>query len=168
MKQQELVDAIGELPEEMIAPVAELRKKKPIRWIPWVALAACLCLALLPLAWQGVSMDSLYSKAENEERYPAESPESAGDRYGGLTDNDGSQQMFRAEVLEIYDTYMLVRPLEGEAELKSGSKIEISFAKVQHLPILAVGDKVEITYSGRLQEVYPVRAEEVVAIRIIQ
>ena len=46
MNRETLMDAIGCLPEDMLAEVAAKRVRRPVRWIPWSVAAACLCLLL--------------------------------------------------------------------------------------------------------------------------
>ena len=47
MNEQHIHDAIGEISEELIDPVARLRMKKRYPVAKWVAAAACVCLVLL-------------------------------------------------------------------------------------------------------------------------
>lgn len=50
MNAEKLLDAMQYLPDEMLEQTDKLRRRKPIRWQPWVAAAACLCL-LISVAW---------------------------------------------------------------------------------------------------------------------
>ena len=49
MNRETLMDAIGQLPEELLASTAQLRGKKRSFPVAWVSLAACLCLVLFGL-----------------------------------------------------------------------------------------------------------------------
>lgn len=171
MTNADIMDAIGELPEEMIAPVAALRQRKPIHWGRWVALAACICLMLLPLSWQGWQAGNKAAAKVDKATNAAMSQESAQEnesaQYGSIMDGTG-QAIFRAEVLEVDDTRILVKPLEGEDELRSSDKIYASFLNLKEVPKIAVGDIVEITYSGMIQETYPAGAADVTDIRVIE
>lgn len=171
MTNADMMDAIGELPEEMIAPVAALRQKKPIHWGRWAALAACICLVLLPLSWQGWQTENKAAgeadKAPNAAMSQESAQESGSAQYGSIMDATG-QASFRAEVLEVDDNCILVRPLDGEAELRSSDKIYASFLGVKTVPEIKVGDLVEITYSGLLQETYPATAYDVTDIRVME
>lgn len=166
MKQTHIVDAVGELPEELIAPVARLRTKKRHTWVAWAALAACLCVALhFGLSRSGWRLDmKSESLAEAPQESPADTRPAPENAYGGLLD----AEIFRATVLEIHEGYILVKPLEGEWELTSADKIEVSLEQVQPRPTLAVGDIVEIHYSGQIQETYPARAAGVTAVNVVE
>lgn len=159
MKPEELHEAIGELPEELLAPVDALRKKKTVHWARWAALAAACLLILavpfgLPQFTGGETAtakgDLAYSQQEVAPEYSA------------------PQQSFRAEVLELHPGTILVKPLEGEGVLRSADRIYASFSKVEDLPRIEVGDIVEITYNGMLQETYPATAVGVTGIRVVK
>ena len=164
MSGMRIMDAMGELPEDLLTPVAELRKKKKIHWTRWaVVAAACLCLLLIPWGWN----QSRDMKAESMQESPKEELTYGSGDHSNLT-ADSIVYSFRGEVLEVYETPILVRPLEGEDELRSGDKIEVSLYQVQNVPEITVGDTVEIFYGGQLQEVYPPRATDVTQIRIVK
>lgn len=169
MSSEALLDAIGELPEDLLAPVEALRKKKSITWVPWASLAAaCLLILVLPFAlpqFRGVTAES----AKGDFAYSNQ--EAAPENAGMLEDTAGvseTQETFRAEVLEVHEGTILVRPLEGEPELRSADKIYASFRYVQEVPAIKVGDIVEIIYNGMLQETYPATAVGVTTIRVVQ
>ena len=171
MSREELIDAIGELPEDLLAPVAALRQKKSVHWGRWVALAACICLVLLPLSWQGWQAGSKAAgeadRVPNEEMSLESVQGNGAPQYGIITDSTG-RPSFRAEVLEVDGNCILVRPLEGEAELNSADKIYVSFGKLQDVPRIEVGDTVEIFYDGTLMESYPAQTSGVTGIRVIE
>lgn len=77
----------------------------------------------------------------------------------------GSQ--FQAKLLEIYDGYFIVEPVEGSWELRSASKIEVPMKNMEPSPEPQVGDILEIVYDGQLQETYPARITAVYGIRVI-
>ena len=43
---EKLLDSLGSLPDDLIRETEALRRKKPVRWGKWAALAACLCLCI--------------------------------------------------------------------------------------------------------------------------
>ena len=172
MSAEQLQDAIGELPEDLLGQVEALRKKKTFHWARWMALAAaCLLLLIVPFAMhqrnggrsEAARGDAVYN---NQEMYPALQEAETEKIYGGLLTS--AQESFRAEVLKVEAGWLLVKPLDGEQELLSADKIEVSFQKVESIPEIAVGDTVEIFYSGMLQETYPARAVDVTDIRVIK
>lgn len=73
---------------------------------------------------------------------------------------------FGAKVLEVNDNYLLVEPLADSNERKSADKIEISLADKTSWPIPAIGDTVNVFYSGGLQETYPARITKVCRVEI--
>ena len=76
--------------------------------------------------------------------------------------------VFQAVILEIFDNYYLVEPVEGSPELRSSDRIEV---KIEHLdPSLEseVGDIVEIVHSGEIMESDPARLQDVYSIRVVK
>ena len=61
---------------------------------------------------------------------------------------------FTAQVIEYTDNWVLVEPLEGEAERSSADKISFGTQNLDSLDI-QVGTKVVITYGGEIMESYP-------------
>lgn len=74
--------------------------------------------------------------------------------------------IFQAKILEIFDSYYLVEPVEGSPELRSSDRIEV---KMEHLdPSLEpeVGEIIEIIHSGEIMESDPARLQDVYSIRV--
>ena len=159
MKEQRIHDAIGELPEDLLAPVEKLRQKKRYPVMKWVAIAACLCLLL------GTGMmDATKAESLNEEA-KADAPQENffADMEDGIT-----VSVFCGKVLEVHEKCVLVEPLEGEDELRSSDKIEVSFWNLKQVPEIAVGDILEIVYDGMIQETYPARITGTFSIGILE
>ncbi len=89
----------------------------------------------------------------------------------------GSKNTFQAVVLGVSaeDESCMVEPVEGSQELNSADRIEIDLHN--DLPATVaydisheaqVGDIVEITYEGGIQETYPAKLEDVCDIKIIE
>lgn len=170
MRPEQLHDVIGELPEELLTPVEALRKKKQIHWARWASLAAaCLLILAVPFAMpqlrsvstESAKGDMVYSNQEA-------APENGSLIYGDAAGEPTTGETFRAEVLEVGAGWILVKPLEGEWELKSADKITVALKGIQTVQEIAVGDIVEITYSGILQESYPAGAVGVTRIRTVE
>ena len=169
MNERHIHDAIGEISEELIDPVAKLRQKKRYPAVKWAAVAACLCLLLsLPLGWNlrnGI-------KAENA----VGAPEMNGEQlYGGLEDKvDGSSgtavapSVFQAKVLEVDDGCVLVEPLEGEDELRCSDRIYVFFGDLKNIPEIKVGDILQIQYDGTIRESYPAQIGPAYVIEVIE
>lgn len=168
MNGENIMDAIGELPEDLLAPVAELRKKRNVHWIRWASLsAACLLLVLIPLYWLGGSGETADLLRNPDKEIPMEEMEYGG-QFNGQSQETAQCCSFRATVLEVDDQCVLVRPLEGEQELLSADKIYISFQKLENAPKMEVGAKVEIFYDGMIMESYPAQITGVTDIRVIE
>lgn len=169
MNAHHIHDAIGEISEELIDPVAKLRQKKRYPVIKWVAAAACLCLLLsLPL---GVSMRN-GMKADGAVGAPEMNMEHL---YGGLLDEEKvssdmvvEESIFRAKVLEVHEAMILVEPLEGEEERRSSDKIYVSLQELEKTPEIQVGDILEIRYDGRIQETYPAQINDTYTIEVVE
>lgn len=73
---------------------------------------------------------------------------------------------FCAKVLEVTDNYLLVEPFADSNESKSADKIEVPLVGKTSWPIPAVGDTVNIFYSGGIQGTYPARIAKVHRVEI--
>ena len=162
MKREELMDAIGQLPEDMIEEVARKRNKKKIYWAPLAAVAACLCVMLtIPMLPAAAEKNAV---AES----PMEmAPESA--VMDSMTSNKGNaygsaQADFQATVVEVHDNYLLVEPAKDTWEHTSADRIEVMIPADADSQTFQKGDLVRITYGGVLLESYPARAQGVTEI----
>ena len=77
-----------------------------------------------------------------------------------------SSHEFRAKILEIHDSYFLVEPVAGSAELNSSDLIEIPLKLMDVSPEPQVGDILEIEYDGMIQELYPAKIPNVYQITL--
>ena len=75
---------------------------------------------------------------------------------------------FEATVLEVHDSYYLVKPVDGSHELKSADKIEVSMKNLDPSLEPEVGDIIEITYDGMIMELYPAILHEVYSIKVVK
>lgn len=73
---------------------------------------------------------------------------------------------FGAKVLSVNDDCLLVEPLTGSNERKSADRMEVPLAEKTSWPIPAVGDTVNIFYSGGILETYPARITKVHRVEI--
>lgn len=70
---------------------------------------------------------------------------------------------FIGEIIESYDSYIIVKPEQGSKELKSSDKIQIGINR----PIngtndfYVVGNKIKITYNGEIMESYPAQIKAI-------
>ena len=79
-----------------------------------------------------------------------------------------THQVFQAEILEIYDGYYLVKPVEGSWELSSTDRIEVPIRNAHPSPEPEVGDVIEIEYSGEILKTYPAQIADVYGIKVIK
>lgn len=159
MSEHQLHDAIGEISEELIDPVARLRQKKRYPVAKWAAIAACLCLLLsLPFTW------NTFSTAKAESMNTGLAPQSnILNRFDGMLDKTEDEAkesivestVFRATVLEVDEGCVLVEPLEGEHERLCSDKIYVFFGTLVQTPEIRVGDVLQIQYDGTIRESYP-------------
>lgn len=70
-------------------------------------------------------------------------------------------------VLEITNGTMVVEPLEGEDELGSSDKFVVSMEHMNASPKPEVGDIIEVTYNGDIEESYPARLGVVTYISVV-
>lgn len=77
---EKLLDSLGNLPDDLILETQAIRSRKPIHWVKWTALAACLCLCVslglsLPGAKSadnaaGTPMEEIGSAIQDAEQSP--------------------------------------------------------------------------------------------------
>lgn len=172
MNEHQLHDAIGDISEELIDPVAKLRQKKRYPVAKWVAAAACLCLLLsIPLTWNsfnGSKLASLNTESKAEIDIST--------RFNGMLDSAENSPaetvegatVFRAKVLEVYEGSVLVEPLEGEQELLCSDRIYVSFSAWTRTPELRAGDILRIRYDGMIRESYPAQIIGTYTIEVLE
>lgn len=66
-----------------------------------------------------------------------------------------TQEYFKARVLEVEDTYVLVEPLEGENIRKSSDRITFGKEKLKDSKDIEVGSIIGVSYSGDVRETFP-------------
>lgn len=76
--------------------------------------------------------------------------------------------VFKAEVLEIGNGYILVKPEDGTREANSSDRIEVPLENMEPSPEPQVGDIIEITHAGDIQETYPARLVSVYHISVVE
>ena len=75
---------------------------------------------------------------------------------------------FQAVILEIHDSYYLVEPGEGSAELNSADQITVPMKNMNLSPEPEVGDILEIEYDGAIAESYPAQITNVYSISVVE
>lgn len=80
----------------------------------------------------------------------------------------GVHSIFEAEVLEIGNGYILVKPADGTREAASSDRIEVPMVNMEPSPEPEVGDTVQIIHAGDIQETYPARLVSVYHISVVE
>lgn len=75
---------------------------------------------------------------------------------------------FQATILEIYDGYYLIEPVEGSIELNSADRITVPMENMNPSPEPKVGDVLEIEYDGSIAESYPAQITNVYSISVVE
>ena len=75
---------------------------------------------------------------------------------------------FQATILEIYDGYYLVEPVEGSSERNSADQITVPMKNVNAASEPEVGDVLEIEYDGSIAESYPAQLTIVYSINVVE
>ena len=168
MKEEQLLDAIGQLPEELLKETDRLRRSK--RATGWISLAASVCLVIglgfftLPAL---TASDECSHEAKGAPMEQADINRAPSNLYSDDTVEEGvlaaDTAQFTATVTEACDTYIIVTPLEGEWERISYERIFISFPE-DFTATLTPGQQVEIYYTGTFLEVSPAIPQNVIAI----
>ncbi len=169
MNRENLMDAIGQLPEELLAEAGEKRARKKFHWAPWAAVAACLCLLLTMPLGGGLKASNKADLEAPMEMAPAANGNLFDRFYGDTAQEDDSElkvsaEHFLAIVVEAKKGYLLVEPLEDEWEHKAANRIEVPIPNPQDPQEFTPGDLLRIQYSGTLLESYPAQAVGVIGI----
>lgn len=75
---------------------------------------------------------------------------------------------FQAVILEIYESYYLVEPVEGSTELNSADQITVPMVNINPSQEPEVGDTLEIVYDGTIAESYPAQINTVYSISVVE
>lgn len=132
MNPEKLLDAMQYLPDEMLEQTDRLRRKKPLQWHRWAALAACLCL-VLGFAWGLIQPGA---KSEND----AAAPEHAlGDveEDGVITSQSGSTSGLSATVVTVAEDRLTVT-------LADGTQAVVLLTELDTVPDLAPGHRIRL------------------------
>lgn len=168
---EKLMDAIGQLPEELLAPAARVRRTGTglRRWLPLAAAAVC-ALALLALPVTGLMAANNkgdFAQAENAQA-PMEAPEAVMDKSDYFSDHsyagaDQARERFLARVLAVQPEAILVEPLEDEWEHNVAAEVLVRLPEAAPRD-LAPGELVSVVYNGMIAETFPPQASNVLRV----
>lgn len=81
----------------------------------------------------------------------------------------GSNPYFNAEVIEVGNNNIVVKPDEESNEIKSADKISVSLDVISTIPVptFKIGDRVRVVYNGEIAETYPAQINNVFAIYLL-
>ena len=151
MNAENLQDAISLLPEEMVADVDRLRRKKHTPWKALVAAAACICLltGLWTLQNGGIK---------------AESGSAAPDRYyndgAGMESAESNSQiapMMVSTVVEVQENQIIVLP--GENLTSIAQPITVMLTQLEDIPTLEKNQRIRIYYNEKTDPLIPYKIE---------
>ena len=151
MNAENLQDAISLLPEEMVADVDRLRRKKPNPWKGVIAAAACICLltGLWTLQNGGIK---------------AESGSAAPDRYyndgAGMESAESNSQiapMMVATVVEVQEDRIIVLP--GETVTSIAQPMTVMLTQLEDIPQLIKNQRIRIYYKESTNPLIPYKIE---------
>lgn len=151
MNAENLQDAISLLPEEMVADVDQLRRKKPNPWKGVIAAAACICLltGLWTLQNGGIK---------------AESGSAAPDRYynddAGMESAESNSQVapgMTATVVEVQEDRIIVLP--GETVTSIAQPITVMLTQLEDIPQLTKNQRIRIYYKEETSPMIPYKIE---------
>ena len=81
----------------------------------------------------------------------------------------GTNPYFNAEVLEVTEKSILVKPDDDSKESKSADKIYVSLDVISEIPVPTInaGDRVRVIYNGEIAETYPAQINNVFVIYLL-
>ena len=88
--------------------------------------------------------------------------------YFEQIETEGEEKSFLAEIMEIQEGSLLVRPLPDTYEARSSDAIVVSIQSMPLSPEPMVGSIVSITYSGGIQESHPAGLDKVISIEVAE
>ena len=151
MNAENLQDAISPLPEEMVADVDQLRRKKPNPWKGVIAAAACLCVLV-----------GLWSLGNGGIK--AESGSAAPDRYyndnAGMESAESNSQVapgMTATVVEVQEDRIIVLP--GETLTSIAQPITVMLTQLEDIPTLEKNQRIRIYYNEKTDPLIPYKIE---------
>lgn len=74
---------------------------------------------------------------------------------------------FKGVISNMEDSYIIVKPLENEREIKSADKISIPINLISEIEAKE-RDTIEIVYDGIINESYPAQLGEIYSIKLIE
>lgn len=151
MNAEQLQDAISLLPEEMVADVDQLRRKKPNPWKGIIAAAACLCVlvGLWSLGNGGIKAESGSAAPDRYYNDDAdmESAESNSQVAPGMT----------ATVVEVQEDRIIVLP--GETLTSIAQPITVMLTQLEDIPTLEKNQRIRIYYNEKTDPLIPYKIE---------
>lgn len=129
-----IMDAMGELPEDLIVSADKMRAK-PNRWLRrWLAAAACLLLVVGLGA--AVSLSPYFANAENTK---------------SEAQNDVVPEgfMYRARIKEVGDNYLVVK-YEGAVYGAVSAPVKVYLGALAEEEALTEGDLIIVYYDGNI------------------
>lgn len=152
MNAENLQDAISLLPEEMVADVDRLRRKKPNPWKGVIAAAACICLltGLWTLQNGGIK---------------AESGNSAPDRYysdgAGMESAESNSQiapMMIATIVKVEEDRIYVYPHSDPPAFYS-QPTSVLLTELEDIPKLTENQRIRIYFLEKTNPLIPYKIE---------
>lgn len=165
MNADQLHDAFGELPEDLVASVAGIRGRKKVMWAPWVAAAACACL-VLALGWRFVPVFSADNAAPEIGKFNGllDSMEAAAHSEADHAPQE-AETVLLVQVEKIEEGGILVRVL-ADQHVAEGTQIRIPVNMQQET--YAVGDCLKVYCDGQLLETWPLQLGRVFGIERVE
>lgn len=142
---EKLLDSLGNLPDDMIRQTEAIRSRKPVHWIRWTAVAACLCLCIgLWFAGPGATKSDSAAGNTQENGSPLEDKETATSIPG----------MMDAIVFSVSEDSIVVTTdqIIGQIPGQDGTTIQliqftVTFENLGQIPQLKSGQQIRIYYS---------------------
>ncbi len=149
---EKLLDSLGNLPDDLIAETEAIRSRKPVHWVRWTALAACLCLCIgLWFAFPGGA-----KSADNGAGTPMEEIGNVLEDIEQSTSSAGHLDAIVYSVGEdhITATSLVERPYpEGlDGTCIQRVQITVKFENLKEIPEFKPGQQIRIYYNETDQD----------------
>ena len=131
---EQLMDAIGQLPEELIAPAAELRRKNPVVR-RWLAITASFLLIL------GLGLSAVLTEDRAIEHSPTEAAPTEQRPPSGF--------VITAKVKEVQEDRVRIERIINTGFVTSAGPLWIMLTDLENPPQLEEGDRILVYYDGK-------------------
>ncbi len=179
MKEERLLDAFGQIDEKFIEEADPEKKRESNQsksnnkraWVKWGAMAAC-GVVVVGITIPALNRDKGWTQEANEAVLENDITEGKPEtEEGEEAEVPAGQGYFNANIIEIYDDFLLVECTEAMlGGIETGSRIKVEARNTlsdEKVPNLKVGDSIRVLYIGDITSEDVLALENTVSIFLL-